>query len=316
MRGAIAPGWTPDSAAEFADLMTPLSNWGRWGPDDELGTVNLLSSAHAAEAAAAVSSGRCVGLGRALSVLAAADNPLPLLHLMKSSGESAASIGGSHASEWFGLAYHGFAVTHLDAHSHQFFDGRMYNGRPAELVSTRTGAGAGSVGPLARGLVGRGVLLDAPRVMGRGWLEPGEGLEPSDLDAIATAQDTELRAADLLIVRCGRDTRAAVHGVVDPMSVGSPGLSATCLPWLREHDVAVLGSDVQNDVMQPGADAHPMPVHAGALVYLGLPLLDNLHLEELAEACDRRGRWDFQLVVAPLALPRFTGSPVNPIAIL
>ncbi|MDT4933876.1 MAG: hypothetical protein QOK11_1768, partial [Pseudonocardiales bacterium] len=194
--------------------MAPLSNWGRWGPDDELGTVNLLTSAHAAAAAMAVGSGQCVPLGRPLSSRPAADNPQPLLHLMKSSGESAAARGGSHASEWFGLAYHGFAVTHLDAHSHQFFDGRMYNDRPAELVSTRSGAGAGSVRPLARGLVGRGVLLDAPRLMGRGWLEPGEGLDPADLDAIAAAQDTELRPADLLIVRCGRDARAAMHGVV------------------------------------------------------------------------------------------------------
>ena len=315
MRG-IAPGWTTESAADLAELMTPLSNWGRWGPDDELGTVNLLTPAHVAAAATAIGSGQCVALGRPLSVVAAADNPLPLLHLMKSSGESAASTGGSHASEWFGLAHHGFAVTHLDAHSHQFFDGRMYNDRPAELVSTRSGAAAGSVRPLARGLVGRGVLLDAPRALGRGWLEPGEGLDPADLDAIAAAQDTELRAADLLIVRCGRDARAAVHGAVNPMTEGAPGLAAACLPWLREHDVAVLGSDVQSDVMRPGVDSHPMPVHAGALVFLGLPLLDNLLLEELAEACAVRQRWDFQLVVAPLALPRFTGSPVNPIAIL
>jgi kynurenine formamidase len=314
--GGTAPGWTIESAAEFADLMTPLSNWGRWGPDDELGTVNLLTPAHVATAATAVGSGQCVPLGRPLSSWPAADNAQPLLHLMKSSGEAAAPVGGSHASEWFGLAYHGFAVTHLDAHSHQFFDGRMYNGRPAELVSTRAGAAVGSVRPLARGLVGRGVLLDAPRVMGRGWLEPGEGLEPADLDAIAAAQGTGLRAADLLLVRCGRDARAAVRGVVNPMTAGSPGLAAACLPWLREHDVAVLGSDVQSDVMQPGADAHPMPVHAGALVFLGLPLLDNLLLEELAEACADRRRWDFQLVVAPLALQRFTGSPVNPMAIL
>jgi len=239
-----------------------------------------------------------------------------MLHLMKNSGESAASIGGSHASDWLGLAFHGFAVTHLDAHSHQFFNGRMYNDRPAELVSTRSGATNGSVRPFARGLVGRGVLLDAPRAARRDWLEPGEGLGPADLDAIAAAQVTELRPADMVLVRCGRDARAAVHGVTAPLTAGSPGLTSACLAWLREHDVAVLGSDAQSDVMQPSGSPHPMPVHAGALAYLGLPLLDNLLLEELAASCVARGRWDFQLIVAPLALARFTGSPVNPIAVL
>lgn len=314
--GGIAPGWTEASAAEFAALVAPLSNWGRWGDDDELGTINLLTPERAMAAAAAVSEGRSIPLGRTLTVRPAADNPQPLLHLMKSSGESAAAVGGSHASEWFGLAYHGFAVTHLDAHSHQFVDGVMYNGRPAALVSTRTGAAVGSVLPMARGLVGRGVLLDAPRAAGDGWLEPGAGLEPADLDRIAAAQGTELRAGDLVLVRTGRDARAASHGAIDPLTAGSPGLTGRCLTWLREHDVSVLGSDAQNDVMQPGAAAHPMPVHAGALTRLGLPLLDNLLLEELATACARRGRWDVLLVVAPLALARFTGSPVNPIAVL
>jgi kynurenine formamidase len=170
--------------------------------------------------------------------------------------------------------------------------------------------------PFARGLVGRGVLLDAPRADGRNWLEPGEGLGPDDLDRIADEQGTHLAVGDLVLVRTGRDARAAVHGRVNPMTAGSPGLAASALSWLRRHDVAVLGSDAQSDVMQPEQPAHPMPIHAGALAYLGLPLIDNLLLEELAAACAERARWEFQLIVAPLALSRFTGSPVNPIAVL
>jgi kynurenine formamidase len=312
----IAPGWSPESAAEFAALMAPLSNWSRWGADDELGTVNLLTAERAAAAAASVTSGRCIALGRPISTRAAADNPAPLLHLMTGSGEGASAVGGSHAGDWLGLAYHGFAVTHLDAHSHQFFDAQMYNGRPAALVSSRSGAAAGSVQPLARGLVGRGVLLDSPRALGRDWLEPGDGLGPAELDRIAQMQGTELTAGDLVLVRTGRDARSQVHGPIDPMTAGAPGLTAATLEWLRRHDVAVLGSDGQSDVMVPGAPPHPMPIHAGALVHLGLPLLDNLLLEELAAACAERHRWDFQLVIAPLVLSRCTGSPVNPIAVL
>ncbi|MDT4939777.1 MAG: hypothetical protein QOG80_3448, partial [Pseudonocardiales bacterium] len=258
-----------------------------------------------------------IALSRPLSTQLAPDNPAPMLRLMKASGDAAAEVGGSHASDWLGLGYHGFAVTHLDAHAHQFFGGRMYNDRPAALVSTRGGASQGSVVPLALAApVGRGVLLDAPRALGRAWLEPGAGLGPAELDGIAAAQHCDVRPGDIVVIRTGRDARAVVHGVLDPLVAGSPGLTADALTWLRANDVAVLGSDVQSDVMPPGGAPFPMPVHTGALVFLGLPLIDNMALEELAAACEQRGRWDFLAIVAPLPLERFTGSPVSPVAVL
>jgi kynurenine formamidase len=312
----VAPGWTPQTVAEFDALCAPLSNWGRWGVDDELGTVNLLTEQRAATAAVRVRHGRVVALGRVLRTAPAPDNPQPLLHLMKSSGESAPALGGAHASDWLGLAYHGSATTHLDAHSHQFWNGQMYNGRPAADVSTRAGASSGSVEVLARGLVGRGVLVDMPRALGREWLEPGEGIGPDDLDRAAAAQGVAIGAGDLVLVRTGRDARAAQMGVLDPLRQGGPGLVMQCLAWLSRHDVAVLGSDVQSDVMQPEGAPHPMPIHAGALAVLGLPLLDNLILEELSRTCAQLQTWEFLLTVAPLALRRATGSPVNPLAVL
>jgi kynurenine formamidase len=315
-----APGWTAETVAEFDALCQPLSNWGRWGAGDELGTLNLLTPERAAAAAAAVQHGEVISLGRAITTQPTPDNPLPLLHLMKASGEAAPALGGAHASDWLGLAYHGFAVTHIDAFSHQFWSGQMFNGHPADAVSTRAGAGHGSVDALAGGLVGRGVLLDAPRALdravGRDWLEPGEGLGPDDLDQLAAAHGVTISPGDLVLVRVGRDARALVHGRIDPITAGGAGLTAECLPWLRSHDIAVLGSDVQSDVMTPGGAPHPMPVHAGALAVLGLPLLDNLALEDLADACARHRRWEFLLTVAPLRLLRTTGSPVNPIALL
>jgi kynurenine formamidase len=312
----VAPGWTPQTVAEFDALCAPLSNWGRWGAEDELGTVNLLTERRAATAAGRVRHGRVVALGRVLRTSPSPDNPQPLLHLMKSSGESAPALGGAHASDWLGLAYHGTATTHLDAHSHQFWNGQMYNGRPAADVSTRAGANSGSVEVLARGLVGRGVLLDMPRALGRKWLEPGEGIAPDDLDLAAAAHGVVIEAGDLVLVRTGRDARATEMGVLDPLRQGGPGLVMQCLAWLRGHDVAVLGSDVQSDVMQPEGAPHPMPIHAGALAVLGLPLLDNLMLEELAHTCAQLQTWEFLLTVAPLALRRATGSPVNPLALL
>lgn len=312
----IAPGWTVAAAADLEQLTAPLSNWGRWGAEDERGTTNLLTPALAAAATAGVQSGEVVALGRRLTARPAADNPAPLLHLMRSSGEGAYPVGGSHASDWLGLSYHGFAVTHLDAPSHQFFDGRTYNGRPAAVVTTRSGAAASSVEVYAGGLAGRGVLLDVPAALGRPWLEPGTGLGPDDLDGVAAAHGVTVQPGDLVLVRTGRDARAVEHGAVDPMVAGSAGLVAQSLTWLRGYDVAVLGSDAVSDVMAPGGAPHPMPLHAGALVHLGLPLLDNLWLEDLAQACARHRRWTFLLTVAPLALARATGSPVNPLAVL
>jgi kynurenine formamidase len=313
----IGPGWSEQTAADFAAFVEPLSNWGRWGPDDALGTLNLLSPERAAAAAAGVTDGRSIALARAVVTKRAQDNPAPMLRLMRASGDAAAEVGGSHAVEWLGLGYHGFAVTHLDAHAHQFFGGRMYNDRPAARVSTLGGAAEGSVEPLAAiAPVGRGVLLDAPRAVGRAWLEPGDGLGPAELDGIAQAQGSDVRAGDIVMLRTGRDARAQVHGVLDPIVDGSPGLTRDALTWLRAKDVALLGSDVQADMMPVGGAPHAMPVHAGALVFLGLPLIDNMALEELAAECARRGRWDFLAIVAPLPLERCTGSPVAPVAVL
>ena len=313
----VAPGWTETSAADFAEFMEPLSNWGRWGEDDELGTLNLMTPELAASAARSVSSGRVIALARPILSTAARDNPTPLLHLMRASGEGAADVGGSHASDWLGLGYHGFAVTHVDAHAHQFFNGQMYNGRSAQRVSTRSGAAIGSVAPIAAcPPVGRAVLLDAPRAFGRRWLEPGDGLGSAELDEIAAQLGCRPRPGDIVFLRTGRDPRAAEHGVLDPMNDGSPGLTRDALRWLRDNDIAVLGSDVQADVMAPGGAPFPMPIHAGALVYLGLPLIDNLALEDLADACAEQERYDFLAAVAPLPLVRFTGSPVSPLAVL
>jgi len=312
---AAGTGWTPDLLAQLDGYAVTVSNWGRWGEDDQLGTLNLLTQERRLAAAALVRTGTCVSLGRRIGGAPQPDDPQPPLQLMKASGEAAPARGGSHASDWVGLAPHGFAVTHVDAFSHQFFDGAMYNGQPASLVTTRTGAGAGSVEAFAGGIVGRGVLLDLPAAQDRSWLEPGEYVRPADLDA-AAARQAEVRPGDILFVRVGRDASAARHGRTDPVSAGLPGLSADCLPWLRERDVAVLGCDGVSDQMTPGGAPHPMPVHAGALTLLGLPLLDNAWLEDLAAACAAEGRREFLAIICPLRLRRATGSAVNPVAVL
>lgn len=311
-----APGWPAPSVAAFENLVAPLSNWRRWGPEDQLGTLNLLTDQSRLAGLASVRSGQQVSLARTIRSVASPGNPQPMLHLMKASGDAAAELGGSHASDWIGLACHGFAVTHIDALSHQFFNGFMYNGIPARAVSTRTGAGRGSVELLARGIVGRAVLADLPWALGLDWLEAGASITATQLQHALDAAQVRLQPGDLLLVRTGRDARAARHGPVDPMTAGAAGLDLDCLSWLHAHDVAVLGSDCNGEVMCPAGAPFATPIHAGALVYLGMPLLDNLLLEELGQLCLTNGRWQFLLAVAPLALHRGTGCAVNPIAVL
>ncbi|WP_109793440.1 cyclase family protein [Minwuia thermotolerans] len=308
--GAAAP-----TEQEVLGYFERLSNWGRWGKDDQKGTLNLITPDRRRAAAALVRDGDIVSCSRTLSPKRDVENPDPLLHFMRQSGESAPARGMGFASDWIGLEFHGFSTTHLDSLSHLFWDGRMYNGRPASGITTSRGGADGSIEWARDGIISRGVLLDMPWSQDRDWLEPGEAILPADLDACAAQAGVEVGEGDILLIRTGRDARRARHGPVAPAQGGAAGLHAACLPWLHEHGIAVLSSDVAQDVMPSGFDGIPMPIHAVGIVAMGLWLLDNAWLEDLAEHCRRRERWAFHMTVAPLPLKNTTGSPVNPIAL-
>jgi kynurenine formamidase len=170
---------------------------------------------------------------------------------------------------------------------------------------------------MADGVCGRGVLLDLSAVRGVDWLERGEPIGPDDLDAAEAAHGVRVGAGDILLVATGRARRNRAEGPA-PVAAGMAGLDAGCLPWLRERDVAMLGSDGVSDVTGSSVEAAvgwPMPIHQCGIVGMGLHLLDNLDLVALGEACAARGRYEFFLTVAPLRLPAATGCAVNPIAV-
>jgi len=167
------------------------------------------------------------------------------------------------------------------------------------------------------GIVSRGVLLDIPRLRDVDWLEPGEAVGPEELDAAEASQSVEVREGDVLLVGTGRDARRAARGAWSPTGEGMAGLHAECLPWIHERGVAVLGSDGISDVLPPPAiEGWAMPIHETALVAMGVHLLDNLALGELAAACVESGQWDFQFSALPLRIQGGTGSPLNPVALL
>jgi kynurenine formamidase len=166
------------------------------------------------------------------------------------------------------------------------------------------------------GIVSRGVLLDLPRLRGVPWLEGGAEITPDELSAAEKAQGVRVESGDILLIAGGRDARREKEGPWSPLEGGLAGLHPECIPWLRERDVAVLGSDGVSDAL-PGRriEGWPLPIHQCTLVAMGVHLLDNLMLGRLREACARNRRFEFLLTVAPLRVDRGTGSPVNPIAI-
>jgi kynurenine formamidase len=300
-------------------LYTALSNWGRWGADDELGALNFLTPERRAAAGALVHRGLTVSLAHDFPVNPSPETPSPAHHHMLASGDARDSNGipGYEASrDYIGTEVHGMGITHLDALCHMFVRGEMYNGRPAGDVKS-TGALSNTVMVTAERLAGRGVFLDIPRARGVDALDGNAAITVADLERAEGTQGSSVRSGDLLIVGGGRDARrTAQGGRFDPFRDGMAGLHPQCLPWLHEREVALLMGDGISD-MTPGLGIAnwPFPVHQIGITGMGLHLVDNVNLARLARVCADEARWEFLCVVAPLRIPGGTGCPVNPIAI-
>ncbi|MGO9661421.1 MAG: cyclase family protein [Acidimicrobiales bacterium] len=302
------------SYEEFDRLFERLKNWGRWGDDDELGTLNFLGQAEVVQAAKLVKTGRRVALGRPLDTVAGPDNGRPALHYMTHMGDRRADEPTYYA-DFIGVDFHGKSASHLDALPHIAYKGMLYNGKPAGDVVVSTGSSFAPVSRLAQGVVARGVLLDAARARGVGWVEPPAALGPSDLEDIAASLGVEVRRGDAVLLRSGQMRRRRALGPWDPDLAGA-GLAVTSMEWLAQRQIAILGGDGDSDARPSPVEGVGGPVHALAINAMGMCLLDNLDLEGLSEACAEVGSFEFLLVVAPLIVPGGTGSPVNPIAVL
>ena len=299
---------------EFDSLFEKLKNWGRWGNDDELGALNFLGDADVVEAVKLVKTGRRVTLGRPLDTLAGPDNGHPALHYMTHMGDKR-SDEPTYYTDFIGVDFHGKSASHMDALAHIAYKGLLYNGKPAGEVVVSTGSSFAPISRLAKGVVARGVLLDAALARGVDWVEPPAALGPSDLEDIAASLGVEGRRGDVALLRSGQMARRRALGPWDPDQSGV-GLAVTALEWLAHRQVALLGGDGDSDARPSPVEGVGAPVHVLAINALGMCLLDNLDLEALSAACAEVGSFEFLLVVAPLIVPGGTGSPVNPIAVL
>jgi kynurenine formamidase len=297
---------------EFRDLFKAVSTWGRW--DGDRGALNHMTPARTVAAARLVRSGATVTLSQPLKTVARIDVPAPAEHHMTMLTDVDIGSGSVRfAKDYVGVDYHNDGHTHIDAFCHVAYDGRLYDGKSEKSI-TSEGAGAGSIEVLKDGLVGRGVLLDVPRVRGVSWIEPGDYVFREDLEAAEDAQGVTVGAGDILLVRTGHTRRQAER---EPWDTGKAkaGLHPTVATFLAERCVAVLGSDGNNDTAPSTTEGIGFPIHVLAINAMGIHLLDYLQFEDLVRQCEEAGRWEFLFAAAPLRIARGTGSPLNPTAI-
>jgi kynurenine formamidase len=301
-----------------------LSNWGRWGEDDVLGTLNHITPEARVAAAGLVRDGVTVSCSWDIRTGpqpgSTVENQRYMLSTglgLKDEGRKNLLAGGraGGAQEFIGIVFHGLDVTHLDSLAHIFWDGKLYGGKPASMVTDRQGAIAHDVLSVSQGVSTRGVLLDIARLRGVDVLAADDHVYPEDLQAAAEAAGIEVRAGDVILMRTGeggaRIREKRNYNANKPRS----GYQAACLPFFHERGVAMLASDVAQDPTPAGYRQVNMPIHMVGIVAMGMWLIDNCQLEDLAETCARLNRWEFQFALAPIRFQGVTGSPVNPLAI-
>ena len=302
---AQSGGREPVSIAQFDRWMEELSNWGRWGDDDEIGAANLMTAAKRLEAAALVRTGETVSLSHDFLTEEAVDAAEPYVLQMQVNPE------GQNSGDRVEVYFHGVTYSHLDGLCHVFYKDRLYNGHDYRDVVTGDGCSLMDTTRMKDGLVTRGVLVDMPRLKGVPYLEPGTKLYREDIEAWEEYAGVRLGPGDALLLRTGRWAHRAAVGPTREMA----GWDASVIPFLAERDVALLGADSVHEAPDSVPGLRVNPIHRFAIVARGVNLLDNIDLDAAAETAARLNRWEFMLVVAPLRVPGGTGSPVNPIAI-
>jgi kynurenine formamidase len=308
---------TPDelSEADFRSLYRHLRGTAPGGATRR-GALDTITEEQVLAAVREVRSGRTVSLAAPVNTHSGPDNADPAEHRLTAPADGEPdSIGLDFARDRFAMNIHGDVDSHLDALCHVIYDGTLHGGIPAADALSPDGSSVLSVELARDGIVGRGVLLDIPRVHGVSWLEPGSHVTVEDLVGAEARQGLRVGRGDILLVRVGHRRRREELGPWDTAGARA-GLHPTAMEFLADRQVAVLGSDGNNDTAPSAAEGVAFPVHVLAIHAMGLHLLDYLRFEDLAPICAREGRWSFLCVIAPLRLPAATGSPVNPLAIL
>jgi kynurenine formamidase len=300
------------------------SNWGRWGKDDERGTLNFVTPDRVLAACASARSGRVVSCALPFdqngpqSGFAGRHNPI---HTMLADGGDV--LCGAQDFIPGGFRYADDAVTmplqcgtQWDALSHVMYDGKMYNDRDVKWV-TSGGALVNAIDKIKDGVVARGVLLDVPRFRRVPWLEDGTAILPAELDACAEAEGVTIERGDAVLVRTGQMTRCLAQKSWTGYCGGAaPGLSLHCARWIYEREIAAVATDTWGLEVRPNETPDCFqPLHMVSIRNTGCLFGEIFHLDALAEACAEDGRYEFLFVAPPLPITGAVGSPINPLAI-
>ncbi len=297
------------TADDIQSLLHDRRNWGRWGKDDQKGAINLITPEKRAAAAQLVRTGRAVSLSRDFPTKPGPQNLFPMKHSVNTMDHD----GGGAALDHLSFVFHGFTATHVDALCHVWDAEGLWNGRDASTIQP-DGVTFGGIEAWRDGVTTRGVLLDVPKYRGEPFVTIEKPVHGEELEAIARAQGVSLVPGDALVLYGGREKFAAANPDwrMESLRSPTPGFDASCLAFIRDHDVAV----VVWDMLDAGPNQYGVPwaVH-GAIFAYGIALVDNALVEPLADACAAEGRYEFMLTFAPIPIVGGTGSPVNPLAL-
>jgi kynurenine formamidase len=299
------------------------SNWGKWGAEDELGTLNYITPEMIVRAS------RLVKRGVSFSLAIPLDSSGPQINQPRrfnpihrmiltgpdfTTGAFKRPGGVGFADDMVIMALQ--CATQWDALSHCFLDGKLYNGYDANLVSSE-GAKRNGIEKMARFIITRGVLLDIPRVKGVEWLEPGYAITTNDLDAAVRAHQVTVGRGDALLVRTGQMAMCRRRKSWGDYAGGdAPGLSFHTADWIHAHELAAIATDTWGMEVRPNelADSY-QPLHQILIPHMGLLVGEIFDLDALAEDCARDRVYEFQFVAPPLPITGAVGTPVNPLAI-
>ena len=298
-----------------------LSNWGRWGKDDQIGTLNHVVPADIVAAAGLIRTGKIFALGISLDrngpqtgLFGGRWNPI---HTMLATGTDA--VAGRQG----GLLYSDDAInmpvqsaTHWDSLGHIFYDGKMYNGFDATLADSR-GLEKLGIEHAKNKLAGRGVLLDIARFRGLDWLKDGEGISNDELNTCARAQNVEIRRGDFVIIRTGQMERCLKEKKWGGYAGGdAPGVRFENCYWCQDKEIAAICSDTWGVEVRPNETTEVnQPWHWVVIPAMGLYMGEMFYLKELADDCEADGIYEFFFCGPPLIITGGTGSPINPQAI-
>lgn len=296
--------WKAPAQDRIEGYFKSLNNWGRWGHDDQVGTVNLITPARRAAAQALVRTGRTVSLARDIG-----PQPALMYHATFPSNRERADV----VLDRFDLVYHGYSITHIDALCHVAWDGELYNGRPFMQSITAAGATWCPIDPLFDGITSRGVLLDVAAGRPDGYVAVGSPVTPRELDEVAGRAGVRIEPGDVVVVRSGQEPFQRAHPEWVPRVSPHPGLHLSCLEWFREKDIAAISWDMM-DERPIGYPGFGMGAHL-AIPFLGLALVDNTYPERLARACAEEHRYEFLFTATPIRIVGSTGAPAHPLAI-